>query len=126
MTVYRDGDEPATLVGEDGGAVLASHLFFTGTNNPPNSEQPPGLQIGPRENIPTNSEMPELCTECDFMQWGVFAANVQFEDTNDENQPFNREAHALGFWVAGDIRRLLATSRSTASADLSAATRSAR
>ena len=37
------------------------------------------------------------------MQWGVFAANVEFEDTNDEGQPVNREAHVLGFWVAGDI-----------------------
>jgi hypothetical protein len=98
ITVYRDDDQEAPLVGEDGGAVLASHLFFAGTNNPPISSQ-----TGPRENVRTNPEMPELCTECDFMQWGVFAANVEFEDTNDENQRVSREAHALGFWVAGDI-----------------------
>jgi hypothetical protein len=37
------------------------------------------------------------------MQWGVFAANVEFEDTNNDEQPVDRNAQILGFWVAGDV-----------------------
>jgi hypothetical protein len=37
------------------------------------------------------------------LEWGVFGAEVNFEDTNDQEQLVNRNAHIHGFWVAGDI-----------------------
>jgi hypothetical protein len=110
ITVYRDGTVPATPVGDDGFAVLVGHQFF---NQPEPDDEGPiidnhtnnfSAQPIPREDVPSNIDVPkELCTDCDFMQWGVFAANTEFEDDNENGDPVNREAHVLGFWVAGDI-----------------------
>ena len=108
ITVYRDGDQPATLVpGRQNIAALASHEFFSSPQvNSVTGPQVQSFEAGPRGDIPSdvNFDVPEeLCTDCDFMRWGVFAANVKFQDTNDQDQDVNRNAQVLGFWVAGDI-----------------------
>jgi hypothetical protein len=110
ITIYRDGTEVAPLVGEDGFAVLVNRQYFTDAEN---DGEVPGTddhtnnfsaQPVPRGDVPSNVDLPEeLCDDCDFMQWGVFGANAEFEDDNEEGDPVNREAHVLGFWVAGDI-----------------------
>jgi hypothetical protein len=102
ITVYRDRDQEARLVGEENIAALGSREFFSSTQN--NGVQQQNLSSVPRGNLPPNVNLPEeLCTGCDFMRWGVFAANVDSEDTNDKNQDVNRNRQILGFWVAGDI-----------------------
>ncbi|MGH6803179.1 MAG: hypothetical protein ACREC3_07415, partial [Methyloceanibacter sp.] len=94
ITIFHDDNEEATLIGEPPVAALASSGFFT--------EEPTGtddVQSFTHGNAPPNVELPEdFCTECTFMEWGVFAAAGSFED--GENQ---RDLGILGWWVAGDI-----------------------
>ncbi|HZP09483.1 FecR family protein, partial [Methyloceanibacter sp.] len=41
-----------------------------------------------------------LCTNCDFLKWGGWGADLEFRNTSDTA---TNHVTALGYWVAGDI-----------------------
>ncbi len=95
ITIFHDNDEKATLIGRPPIAFLFSSESF-------------GQQEGPSPNVLKLSHdeeeappLPEFCTDCTFMKWGIFGAAAAFEDDGSETGA--REVGILGFWVAGDI-----------------------
>ena len=70
-------------------AVLASSGNFAET-----------IPQEPSTNDQETPTLPELCSDCDFMKWGVFATQATFEE---EGETPARDLGIEGFWVAGDI-----------------------
>jgi hypothetical protein len=96
ITIFHDNDEQGTLIGEPF-AVLASHENF-------NQQPPPGSStnlVPTSHDDPEAPPLPEFCTECDFLKWGVFGTAATFEE--EESETGARDVAIVGFWVAGDI-----------------------
>jgi FecR protein len=65
------------------------------TTDPPTLTSPETLNSGQAFLVGTQGG---FCTGCDFLTWGLWGANLDFQNPNSENQ-----VRVAGWWISGDI-----------------------
>ena len=105
VTIFHDDGQVSTPGQLPSFAALVSGDFFSDLyDSYGGNEGEQSLAYVPH-NYPQPIEVPELCSDCDFLKWGGFVTVASFMETTDDLEPvtFERDVAVLGWWVAGDI-----------------------
>ncbi len=95
VKIFHDDNSEARIIGTPFAALVSAGYGY--------SDGYPNYSYNHYEDNQLPSFNQVLCTDCDFLKWGIYVASVGFEDAQDGGEPIDRNVGIIGWWVAGDI-----------------------
>jgi hypothetical protein len=93
VEILHDDETPADIVYTPVAALASSGFFLDDIHSGSDGPDP----------IPGELVLPDFCTDCDFLKWGIFGAVASFEDDPELDDGPIQHVAILGWWAAGDI-----------------------
>ena len=73
------------------------------TNTGPQLDVPGQLNSGQAVLVGVSGQGQAFCASCNFLNWGAWLADVDFQTNQGENGSLTHQVHVAGWWVSGDL-----------------------